>query len=29
MDRDDGIEASIAYSSILAKAWISRRRTGA
>jgi ADP-ribosylglycohydrolase len=25
MDRDDGIEASIAYSSILAKAWISRR----
>jgi ADP-ribosylglycohydrolase len=25
MDREDGIEASIAYSSILAKAWISRR----
>ncbi len=25
MNRDDGIEASIAYSSILAKAWISRR----
>lgn len=25
IDRDDGIEASIAYTSILAKAWISRR----